>query len=50
MEKEQDQNLKENTLENNEDTELASNKTDQIPQNDTSNEDQPEEKSLEEKI
>ena len=50
MEKEQDQNLKENTLENNEDTELASNKADQIPQNDTSNEDQPEEKSLEEKI
>ena len=50
MEKEQDQNLKENTLENNEDTELASNKTDQIPQNDTSNEDQPEEKSLEETI
>ena len=50
MEKEQDQKLKENTLENNEDTELASNNTDQIPKNDTSNEDQPEEKSLEEKI
>ena len=50
MEKEQDQNLKENTLKNNEDTELTSNKIDQIPKNDTSNEDQPEEKSLEEKI
>ena len=50
MEKEQDQNLKENTLENNEDTELASNKTDQIPKNDTSKENQPEEESLEEKI
>ena len=50
MEKEQDQNLKESTLENNEDTELASNKTDQIPKNDTSKENQPEEESLEEKI
>ncbi len=50
MEKEQDQNLKENTLENNEDTELTSNETGQIPKNDTSNENQPEEESLEEKI
>ena len=50
MEKEQNQNSKENISEDHENEELATNETDQIPKNDISNEEQPKEKSFEEKL
>jgi len=50
MEKEQNQNSKENISEDHENEELATNETDQIPKNDISNEEQPKEKNFEEKI
>ncbi len=50
MEKEQNQNSKENISEDHENEELAANETDQIPKNDISNEEQPKEKSFEEKL
>ena len=50
MEKEQNQNLEENTSKNHDDKEIAKSGTDEIPKNDNEKKDQSKENSFEEKI